>query len=161
MPTILFFFDATFFPSMKKQELPLGMIVAGMNREMFRVLRNRFMEFSEIKITIEQFGLLFAISNNEQEVVQQDMANFLAKNKSSILRLIDTLEDKMLVERIIDSNDKRKNCLVVTVKGHEVIKQYLNIEFSLMKELQRGLTDNEISTFYKVVQTIRENAEKL
>jgi len=146
---------------MGKQELPLGMILAGMNREMFRVLRKRFIELSDIKLTIEQFGLLFAISQNEQEVVQQDMANSLGKNKSSILRLIDNLEEKELVRRVTDSNDRRRNCLVVTPKGYEVISQYLSIEFHLIDELQQGLTEEEIDTFYKVIRTIQKNAQRL
>jgi len=146
---------------MKDQKLPLGVVVAKMNREMFRVLRKRFYESSETKLTIEQFGLLFAISNNEEDVVQQDMANFFGKDKSSILRLIDTLEEKELIQRIIDSQDRRKKCLFVTDKGSEVIKQYLDIEFSLLDELQMGLTKSDMDTFYKVVQTIQKNAKEL
>ncbi|NWJ50552.1 MAG: MarR family transcriptional regulator [Bacteroidetes bacterium] len=146
---------------MKDQKLPLGVVVAKMNREMFRVLRKRFYESSETKLTIEQFGLLFAISNNEEDVVQQDMANFFGKDKSSILRLIDTLEEKELIQRIIDSQDRRKKCLFVTDKGSEVIKQYLDIEFGLLDELQMGLTKSDMDTFYKVVQTIQKNAKEL
>jgi|ERR1035437_3868394 MarR family transcriptional regulator for hemolysin len=146
---------------MENRKLPLGMVVVKMNREMFRVLRKRFYESSETKLTIEQFGLLFAISNNEEDVVQQDMANFFGKDKSSILRLIDTLEEKELIQRIIDSQDRRKKCLFVTDKGNEVIKQYLNIEFSLLDELQMGLTKSDMDNFYKVVQTIQRNAKEL
>jgi MarR family transcriptional regulator for hemolysin len=137
------------------------MVVRKMNREMFRVLRKRFYESSETKLTIEQFGLLFAISNNEEDVVQQDMANFFGKNKSSILRLFDSLEEKELVQRNIDSQDRRKKCLIVTDKGDEVIKQYLEIEFRLLDELQMGLTKSELDAFYKVVQTIQKNAMEL
>jgi MarR family transcriptional regulator for hemolysin len=146
---------------MENRKLPLGMVIGKMNREMFRVLRKRFYESSETKLTIEQFGLLFAISNNEEDVVQQDMANFFGKDKSSILRLIDTLEEKELIQRIIDSQDRRKKCLFVTDKGNEVIKEYLKIEFQLLDELQRGLAESEMDTFYKVVHTIQKNAKKL
>ena len=146
---------------MENRKLPLGMVVRKMNREMFRVLRKRFYESSETKLTIEQFGLLFAISNNEEDVVQQDMATFFGKDKSSILRLIDTLEEKELIQRIMDSQDRRKKCLFVTDKGNEVIKQYLDIDFNLLDELQIGLTKSDMDTFYKVVQTIQNNAKEL
>lgn len=149
------------FFRMKDRKLPLGMVVRKMNREMFRVLRKRFYESSETKLTIEQFGLLFAISTNEEEVVQQDMANFFGKDKSSILRLIDSLGEKELVQRITGSQDKRTKCLLVTDKGNEVIKEYLKIDFQLLDELQTGLTKSEMDTFYKVVQTIQKNAKKL
>jgi MarR family transcriptional regulator, transcriptional regulator for hemolysin len=146
---------------MENQNLPLGMIVGRMNREMFRVLRKRTNEFSDIKLTIEQFGLLHGISTNNDEVVQQDMATFLCKDKSSVLRLIDSLEEQKLVNRVVDTHDRRRNCLVVTDLGHEVIKHYLAIEFKLLEELQKGLTEADLETFYKVVHTIQNNAEKL
>jgi len=146
---------------MENQTLPLGMIVGRMNKEMFRVLRKRFHESSEIKLTIEQFGLLHGISINDEEVVQQDMAILLGKDKSSILRLIDSLEEQNLLKRVVDPHDRRKNCLIVTDLGHEVIKHYLSIEFKLIEELQEGLSELDIETFYKVVRTIHKNAEKL
>jgi MarR family transcriptional regulator, transcriptional regulator for hemolysin len=144
-----------------KCNLPLGMVVGRMNREMFRVLRKRTSESCDIKLTIEQFGLLHKISTNKEEVVQQDMAIILGKDKSSILRLIDSLEEQKLVNRVVDPHDRRRNCLVVTDLGHEVIEQYLRIEFALLEELQKGLTESDMDTFYKVVSTVRRNAEKL
>lgn len=146
---------------MENQKLPLGMIVGRMNREMFRVLRKRTNESSDIKLTIEQFGLLHRISTIAEEVVQQDMAAFCGKDKSTIMRLVDSLEKLKLVTRVVDPHDRRRNRLVVTDLGHEVIKHYLNIEFKLLEELQQGLTESDLETFYKVVHTIRSNAEKL
>jgi MarR family transcriptional regulator, transcriptional regulator for hemolysin len=146
---------------METQNLPLGMIVGRMYKEMFRVLRKRTNESSDIKLTIDQFGLLHGISTILQEVVQQDMADILGKDKSSILRLIDSLEEQKLVKRVVDPNDRRRNFLVVTDLGHEVIKHYLKIEFQLLDELQKGLTESDLETFYKVVRTIQCNAEKL
>lgn len=145
---------------MENRKLPLGLVVAKMNKEMFRVLRKRIHESSEIKLTLEQFGLLHGISLNKEEVVQQDMANLLGKDKSSVLRLIDSLEEQNLVKRVVDPHDRRRNCLVVTDLGHEVIEHYLRIEFALMEELQESLTESDLDTFYKVVHTIRENAER-
>ena len=103
---------------MEDRELSVGMVVRKMNREMFRVLRKRFIELTEVKLSIEQFGLLFGISTKEEVVIQQDMANFFGKDKSSIIRLIDSLEEKKLVQRVIDPSDRRQKCLFVTDKGH-------------------------------------------
>jgi MarR family transcriptional regulator, transcriptional regulator for hemolysin len=155
------FIETGIVKMIENQNLPLGMIVGRMNREMFRVLRKRTNESHEIKLTIEQFGLLHKISTNKEDVVQQDMAIILGKDKSSILRLIDSLEEQKLVKRVVDPHDRRRNCLIVTDLGHEVIKHYLRIEFELLKELQKGLTESDLETFYKVVYTIQKNAEKL
>ena len=145
---------------MEKQCLPLGMIVARMMHEMFRVLKKRTGEIAETKLTIEQFGLLHAINRKEDDVIQKDMAEIMGKDKSAILRLIDSLEEKELVRRVVDINDRRKNYLMVTKKGEKLIKQYLKIEMELMEELQQGLKASDIDTFYKVVNHIKNNAER-
>ena len=146
---------------MKKQELPLGMIIGRMMHEMFRVLKKRTGEIAEIKLTIEQFGLLHAINMKNVDVIQQDMAEIMGKDKSAIYRVIDSLEEKELVRRVVDKNDRRKNFLMVTKKGEAVIEQYLEIEYKLMNELEEGLSETDIDTFYRVVNNIRNKAEKL
>lgn len=146
---------------MENQELPLGMIVGRMMHGMFRVLKKRTGELAETKLTIEQFGLLHAINMKNEDVIQQDMANIMGKDKSAIYRVIDTLEEKELVRRVVDKNDRRKNFLMVTKKGEAVIEQYLEIEYNLIKELEQGLSKSDIDTFYHVVNHIRNKSEKL
>jgi len=146
---------------MNKQDLPLGMIVGRMMHEMFRVLKKRTGEVAEIKLTIEQFGLLHAINMKDEDVIQQDMAEIMGKDKSAIYRVIDSLEEKELVRRVVDKNDRRKNFLMVTKKGETVIEQYLEIEYKLNCELKEGLDKSDIDAFYNVVNHFRNKAEKL
>jgi MarR family transcriptional regulator, transcriptional regulator for hemolysin len=146
---------------MEKQELPLGMIVGRMMNEMFKVLKKRTGKIAETKLSIEQFGLLHAINMKNEDVIQQDMADIMGKDKSAIYRVIDSLEEKELVRRVVDRNDRRKNFLMVTKKGEAVIEQYLEIECKLINELQEGLCKSDIDTFYRVVNHIRNKAEKL
>jgi len=146
---------------MEERNLPLGMEVGKMLREMFRVLKKRTFEQAQIKLTIEEFGLLHAISRKEDDVIQKDMAYILGKDKSAILRLIDSLEKKDMVRRVVDVNDRRKNYLMVTKNGEKALKEYVEISAKLMTELQEDLTESEMNTFYKVVNKIRSNSEKI
>jgi MarR family transcriptional regulator, transcriptional regulator for hemolysin len=146
---------------MEERNLPLGMEVGKMLREMFRVLKKRTCEQAQIKLTIEEFGLLHAISRKEDDVIQKDMAYILGKDKSAILRLIDSLEKKDMVRRVVDVNDRRKNYLMVTKNGEKALKEYVEISAKLMTELQEDLTESEMNTFYKVVNKIRSNSEKI
>jgi DNA-binding MarR family transcriptional regulator len=50
---------------------------------------------------------------------------------------------------------------MVTKKGQKVVEQYLEIEFGLIDELQQGISASNIEIFYKVVNQIKNNAEKL
>jgi len=145
---------------MEKIDLPFRM-VGRMMHEMFKAFKKSIGEQAEIKITMEQFGLLHMINSEEFEVIQQDLAKEMGKDKSSILRIIDSLEDKDLVRRVVDTNDRRKNCLMVTKKGEKVITQYSIIEAEFMKEIIEGLTPSEMDTFYKVVHHLKSKAEQL
>jgi len=146
---------------MKKHEKPFGMVIGKMMREMGKVLKQRSAEQTETKLTIEQFILLHAINVHEEEVNQQDMAALMGKDKSSILRIIDSLEEKELVRRVVDQKDRRKNYLMTTKKAEKVLVQYLEIELNLERELTEGLTEEEIQIFYKVVNHIKSKAEEL
>ncbi|MCX6224880.1 MAG: MarR family winged helix-turn-helix transcriptional regulator [Bacteroidia bacterium] len=147
---------------MGNQKLSL-MDLGKMMHEVFRVFKKRSDEQidDEIKISTEQFSLLHAITLKEEDVIQKDMAELMGKDKSAILRLIDSLEEKGLVRRVSAIEDRRKNYLMVTKAGYRVRDQYMKIVFELMENIQQGLTQEEIDTFHKVVSHIKGNAEKL
>lgn len=132
-------------------------------REMVRVFKNRIAEQTTepVMISHEQFILLNAISNKKDDVIQKDMAEFLGKDKSSILRLIDSLEEKDLIRRVVDKNDRRKNYLMVTKIGERVIKSYQKIGSDMISEIQKGLTETQLQNFLETVLHIKENATKL
>ena len=146
---------------METSTVPLGMAVIEMLKPMFHVLEIRTAKQTEIKLTMAQFGLLFTISQEKDEVILKDMAEKMGKDKSSILRMIDLLENKELVRRVVDQNDRRKNQLLVTKKGERFITEFRKIEFELNCELEEGLTDAEMQNFYKVVNHLKNKSNQL
>ncbi len=134
-----------------------------MIHEVYRVFKKQSegQQQMEIKITTEQFGLLHAISVKEEDVIQKDMADMMGKDKSAILRLIDLLEEKELVRRVVDSKDRRKNYLMVTKLGYRVIQQYMKIVDDMMVVIQEGLSQEEIDTFHRVVSHITNKAKEM
>ncbi|MGE4586190.1 MAG: MarR family winged helix-turn-helix transcriptional regulator [Mangrovibacterium sp.] len=146
----------------QKETLPLGIInTERMNHEIFRLLRKRIDEQADTKLTVEEFLLIYMLSEKGDHVIQKNLAEALGKDKSAIFRLVSSLEQKSLIKRVECGCDKRKNYLVVTKKGNEVLRQYQQIESGLINELKHGLTELEIAVLYKVINRIRINAEKL
>jgi MarR family transcriptional regulator for hemolysin len=146
---------------MKDNKLPLGMVLGSMMNAMFRALKKRTSSQTDIKLTIDQFGLLFAINEKNEDVIQKEMAEVMGKDQSSILRTVDSLEKKELIRRVVDKNDRRKNFLMVTKKGEQAIEQFLNIEFQLNDDLLEGLSETEITTFFKVIEHLKIKANSL
>ena len=141
--------------------MPLGMVVIKMLKPMFRVLEFRASKQTDIKLTMAQFGLLFAISEEKEEVILKDIAEKMGKDKSAILRMIDLLEKKELVRRVVDLNDRRKNYLMVTKKCERLIAEFRDVELELNCELLEGISDADIQTFYKVEDRIKVNSDQL
>jgi len=146
---------------MEPLKMPLGMVVIKMLKPMFRVLEFRASKQTDIKLTMAQFGLLFAISEEKEEVILKDIAEKMGKDKSAILRMIDLLEKKELVRRVVDLNDRRKNYLMVTKKCERLIAEFRDVELELNCELLEGISDADIQTFYKVVDRIKVKSDQL
>ena len=137
------------------------MIVVNMLKPMFCVLEIRAAKQTDVKLTMPQVVLLFKISEEKEEVTLKDMAEKLGKDKSAILRMIDLLEKKELVRRVVDQNDRRKNQLLVTKKGERLIAEFREVELELNCKLMEGLSDADLLTFYKVVDHITVKADQL
>jgi MarR family transcriptional regulator, transcriptional regulator for hemolysin len=146
---------------MEKQDKPLGMVIGKMMKEVFSVLKKRVGEQNEVKLTISQFHFLRAISMENDEVIQKDMAEIMGKDKSAILRMIDCLEKKELVRRVVDLNDRRKNRLMVSKKGERALEQFKMVEVDLTNELMEGIDASEIEAFHRVIEHIRNKAKSL
>ena len=113
-----------------------------------------------VDIPPEAFGLLMII-NYQEDIIQQDIAGLMKKDKSAVLRQIDSLEEKMLVRRVVDHHDRRKNIIVITGKGKELMKEILVREKELIDDLTKGIADSDVEIFRKVLFQLRTNAEKL
>jgi len=139
---------------MENKRYPFGMIVGGMMHGVMRLLKKRALEHANIELSMEQMGLLIAISCHNEEVILQDMAAIMGKDKSAVLRTIDSMEAKELIKRVSDKTDRRKKYLMITKKGERVIEQYMEMELELVTELQAGLSEEDLAAFYKVVNHI-------
>jgi DNA-binding MarR family transcriptional regulator len=94
----------------------------------------------------------------QDDVIQQDIAEMAKKDKSAVLRQIDTLEQKGLLQRKVDGQDRRKNLIVITVQGKKIIDEIIKKEKALFKTLSQGIEKQEMKTFVKVLTLLKNNA---
>jgi len=116
-------------------------------------------ELANCPISAEQFITLKIITFHE-DISQQDCADLLRMDKSLFLRKIDVLQKLDLLVRIPNKKDKRKNQLLITEKGMKMLKKCEKVEQNTMRNLTKGVSENDFKIFSKVLTTIRENAFK-
>jgi len=85
---------------------PLGYILGLPLRVFLNHVAHEFRN-REIELTFEQFVMLRLIDSNK-ELIQQDIANHLQKDKSLIVRQMSGLIEKQYVVRQTNRDDKRK-----------------------------------------------------
>ena len=126
-----------------------------------KAFKNRLMtEFKEnnVELSFELFVTLHILSSENENPTQQDIANHLQKDKSFILRQINTLIEKQYVVRSLDDKDKRKKKLIVTKKGEETLSFLRNIGKNVERKLLAGIDKETLTLFCDVLERIQANA---
>jgi len=134
---------------------PLGYMLG----RSLRVFRNQLAyEFKEVKIelTFDQFVILHLLNSN-CDLIQQDLANQLQKDKSIIVRQINCLLENQYVIRLTNKEDKRKKNLILTKKGFEILNQMKEIASELSGKLLSGISEIDLEIFRNVLGKIEEN----
>lgn len=112
-----------------------------------------------ISYTFDQMVVLIIVRYAAR--AQQDIAELMQKDKSIILRIVDVLENDGLLFRTADPKDRRRNIINLTEKGFEITDRFKAIETEITKELLKGLKEEDIEAFYKVIDHIHKTAENL
>lgn len=112
-----------------------------------------------IELTFEQF-VIMQILSAESDIIQQDLADHLQKDKSIIVRQVNCLLNKKLVERHAGVNDKRKRYLVLSAQGKLLLEQLRQIRTSVTDDLLSGVSEAEYDTFRKVLAKIQKNGDR-
>lgn len=138
----------------------LGTTVGKLRNKLHRLMKQRYAAEAEVKLTVEEFILLNMIEAQTDQILQ-NIAIATGKNKSVVMRMIDSLEEKGLAKRTVNPEDRRENLLNITDKGAEVVTQYQAIEKRLSNDLLEGIPADEVATFFRVVDLITQRANRL
>ena len=122
-----------------------------------RVLKLQFAAEADVKLTIEEFILLNMIEMHTDQILQ-NIAIATGKNKSEVMRMIDSLEQKGLARRTVNPDDRRENLLSITERGAEVLSQYKEIEKRVSAELLSGIPADKIACFFEVADAVSRKA---
>ena len=141
---------------MNCKELPetLGFRIVHTGKLLLKTINLKFAGITN-EITFEQMAVLYFISRSAgKDVIQQDIAELMDKNKSAILRSIDILEEKGYVKRVQVRGDRRKNVLEITENGTAVIYKMHEIFLKQDKVLTDGIEETSLETCMNVLTEV-------
>ena len=144
---------------MKKREYYIGRTIGKLRGQLFRLQRHRY-DKAAVRLTVEE-AILLNMVNERTNQISQNLAQVTGKNKSVVMRIVDSLESKGLLVRSKNPDDRRENLLTLTEQGEKVIRQYSKIERSLSEDLLAGTAEEDVEAFFRVADVILNNGERL
>ncbi|MBZ9631578.1 MarR family transcriptional regulator [Salegentibacter sp. LM13S] len=106
------------------------------------------------ELSMEYF-IMLNILYDKDNIIQQDLASIMNKDKSAILRQIDVLERKKLVVRIPDSEDRRKKTIVLTKDGRKMVEKLRKIEADIFNSLLKNVSEKDLKIFESVLDIMK------
>lgn len=113
----------------------------------------RRFEQSGIDMTVEQFKVMVVLWK-EGSSTQQEIADFVGKDKTSVTRLITGLEKRSLIRRCVDNADKRCNLVTLTPQGKHLEAPTMAVISDAIAELHRGIDPDDLAVTIRVLHTL-------
>jgi DNA-binding MarR family transcriptional regulator len=108
---------------------------------------------TELNISGREFAVLTLIEA-EGPASQQRLADRVGVDRTTMVALIDALEEKELVNRLRDPNNRRAYLLETTKAGHKRLRDALNVVKRAEQEILAPLSSAESATLTRAMQCL-------
>lgn len=112
-------------------------------------------KLSEYDVTPSQYGVLSCLWQREFATPKQ-ISEILCLETSTISGVLDRMQKKGLIDRVINRNDRREVRVVPTEKGKALEEPISKIIDEVNEEVLKCFTDEEVALLKNQLRTIAE-----
>lgn len=134
----------------------IGYIIETTEQALKRGLRQRFRE-AGFDITPYQWVILYRLWEREGRN-QSELAEVSLKDRATVTRILDVMEQRGLVVRKTDSSDRRTYNVFLTPLGKKLKTQLPRIVAAYLEEFTQGIDPQELAIAQRVLRQVRANA---
>ena len=138
-----------------KFNINLGMLIQSAQNSMTKRFVQNVLN-SGLDISMDQWIVLGPIWQLESPS-QKDLGEICLRDKPTITRIIDSLEDKSLVVRVSDQIDNRIKRVILTKAGKQLFYDVLPIMEKTREEVRGDIPEEDIEVFKNVLSKIIKN----
>ena len=134
-----------------------------MNGKVSTLLKRRLNEnfhHEKMEISSEQWDVLLAISMRDT-CTKQQLSEATSFSKTTMTRILDSLENKGIILRSKTRVDWRSNYIRITRYGQTIRDKAKFIAVQTMKDSLRGLTREDVYVAQKSLNTVLENLKEM
>lgn len=126
--------------------------------EIFETLTKRKKYIGELSSNISQgeSGVLLYLLNSNSNVSQSELSENLGVTMPRIVAVINTLQKKELIEKNVDSTDKRKSIISITNKGKDNIIKKKKDAIKFIENVIKELDEQEIEQYIAISKKIEK-----
>ena len=112
----------------------------------------------QLGLTPAQWKVILVL-NIMDGLTQKEIAEKINIDGSTLVPVIDKMEQSGLVERRTDSKDRRNNRIYLTKKSESTVDSIITIVLQLRKIIYSGITDDQINTTRNVLKILIKNSD--
>jgi len=116
-------------------------------------------ELKNFDIAPEQRVILEVVDKN-RKVSQNELSQYLEKDKTTVSRTLDVLEKKGYIKRKYTKEDKRIKFISLTPLGKEMLDKTVDIITNFRESTTNNFTKEELNTFFSLLEKISLNIER-
>lgn len=109
-------------------------------------------------LTPAQWKVILAL-NMTDGLTQKELADKIFLDGSTLVPVIDKMEQNGMVERKADSKDRRVNRVFLTKQSEATVDSIILIILQLRKTIYNGISESEIALIKNTLKTIIKNSE--
>ena len=107
-----------------------------------------------------EFVVLLFLANNEEYKKASDIVEILGIAKSHVSATVNTLEEKGLIQRTIDKDDKRSSILKINDSAKEIIEEGRKAQKEYHDLVFGSLTEEELEELERLQKIIEKNIKE-
>ena len=107
-----------------------------------------------------EYDILMFLYNNPQHNTAADIVRYRKSTKSHVSTSLKVLEEKGLIERRIDKDNKKRVEIYILDSADDIIKDGISVQQQFAKDMLNGLTADEIILCKQIFKKIYNNAEE-
>ena len=125
----------------------------------YRMVEKKFIQTvgkSGLDLSLDQWMVLMPIWKHNG-ISQQEIVSICPKDKTSVARIISTLERKNIVVRVKSQFDKRVNHIHLTKMGESMFDKISPLMEQTRAQVKMGISESDVQTFKDVLTKLIAN----
>ncbi len=142
---------------MKLHNTPMPVLLGLSHRLVVKKFK-QLIESLDLELTFDQFMVLMPIWKQDG-ISQQQIVEGCGKDKTSVTRIITTLENNNYVLRIKDLNDARLNHIYLTKFGKQTVEKVIPVMRQTRNYIKKDINENDYNIGRSVIIQLIEKLD--